>query len=218
MNVTPSCIHLAENDIRLPESIRGGHYIHYRHFCAVLGCEHAPYETLSTEFSRLGEFIMPFPILCKGEISQIESIIANDSLMSERCYSDINVSVSSLLEKFSSNAARLLYSTTLENGYPIKKILQAVAYIIADNNERFGKRLRKGYMKIIENHTKSNSTLSVIIRKPDLMTPLVILGNGRGALVGAENPKVYEKLVARSIDNNYKLLVRPITEEDLQNA
>lgn len=56
------------------------------------------------------------------------------------------------------------------------------------------------------------------IRKPNLLTPLVILGNGRGVLVGAKNPKVYVKLVTHSSDNHYKLQVRPITEEDLRNA
>jgi len=95
--------------------------------------------------------------------------------------------------------------------------LQAVAYIIADHNELFGKR-PKGYIEIIERHIKNDPTLTVAIRKPDLLTPLVIWGNGRGVLVGAENPKVYERLVTRCPNNKYKLQTRPITEEDLRNA
>ena len=42
--------------------------------------------------------------------------------------------------------------------------------------------------------------------------------NGRGALIGARNPEVYKRLVTVSPDNEYKLLVRRITEEDLSNA
>lgn len=217
VNVTPSCIHPAENDTLLPELIRGGHYIHYRHFCAVLGCEHAPYDKIMAEFSRLGELIIPFPIQCRDSILQIEAIIAGDPLLAGRNYSDISVSVSSLLAQFQNDRNALLYGTTLENGYPIREVLQAVAYIIANDNELFGKRPKR-YIEIIKRHIKNDSTLSVAIHKPDLLTPLIIMGNGRGALVGAENPKVYEKLVTHSPDNRYKLQARPITEEDLRNA
>ena len=95
--------------------------------------------------------------------------------------------------------------------------MQAVAYIIADDEELFGKR-PKGYLKIITRHIQDNPALSVLFRKPDLLTPLVIVGNGRGALIGADNPTVYERLVTRSPENNLKLNVRPITEEDLRDA
>jgi hypothetical protein len=95
--------------------------------------------------------------------------------------------------------------------------MQAVAYIIADDEELFGKR-PKGYLKIIKQHIKSDPTLNVLFREPDLLTPLVIVGNGRGALIGAENPMVYGKLVTRSSENNLKLNVRPITEDDLRDA
>ena len=44
------------------------------------------------------------------------------------------------------------------------------------------------------------------------------MGNGRGALIGARNPNVYKRLVTNSPDNEYKLLVRQITEEDLRDA
>jgi len=146
MNVTPSCIHPAENDALLPEPIRGGHYIHYRHFCAVLGCEHAPYDKILDEFSRLGKLVIPFPIQCRDSISQIESIIANDPLLAKRYYSDMSINVSSLLGQFQSDRNALLYGSTPENGYPIREVLQAVAYIIADHNELFGKR-PKGCMR-----------------------------------------------------------------------
>lgn len=218
MNVTPSCIHPAENDARLPEKIRGGHYIHYRHFCAVLGCEHAPYDKLVDEFSRLGDLITPFPIQCKDLLSQIDAIIASDPLLAKRNYSDVSTSVLSLLDQYRANEKALLYGTSKYNGYPIRKILQSVAYIIADESELFGKRPKGNYVELIERHIKTDTRLTVTVRRPDLLTPLVISGNGRAALIGAENPKVYERLVTRSPDNSYKLQARSITEEDLQSA
>ena len=92
-----------------------------------------------------------------------------------------------------------------------------VAYVIANDDELSGKR-PKGYFQIVERHSHDDADLSVEIRKPDLLTPLVIVGNGRGALIGARNPNVYKRLVTNSPDNEYKLLVRQITEEDLRDA
>ncbi|MCD8378712.1 MAG: hypothetical protein LUB59_07995 [Candidatus Gastranaerophilales bacterium] len=217
INVTPSTVHPAENDARLPETIRGGHYIHFRHFCAVLGCEHAPYCKIREQFNHLGEIINPFPILHKDEYSQIENIIRSDSLMAERNYRVSNVSIASLLTIYNDERNSLLYGDSYNNGYPIAEILQAVAYVIAEENELAGKRPR-GYLQIIERHLSENNDLSVEVRMPDLLTPLVIVGNGRGALIGAKNPEVYNRLISISPENEYKILVRQITEEDLQNA
>lgn len=217
MHITPSTVHPAENDVRLPEIIRGGHYIHFRHFCAVMGCEHAPYCKIKEQFEHIGELINPFPILHKDTCTQIEEILQADSLLSGRNYNIVNINVGSLLKTYNENRNSLLYGTSTNSGYPIAEILQAVAYVIADDNELSGKR-PKGYIQIIERHANDNQSLSVEVRKPDLLTPLVIVGNGRGALIGAKNPDVYRRLVVNSPENEYKLLVRPITEEDLQNA
>ncbi len=217
IHVTPSSIHPAENDPRLPDIIRGGHYIHFRHFCAVLGCEHAPYDKICSCFENLGELVNPFPILHRDTDLRIEDIIQSDELMAQRNYVTNNVSVSSLLAQFKANRTSMVYGSTDACGYPIAEIMQAVAYIIANDNELYGKRPR-GYLQIIENHVTNDPALTVEIRKPDLLTPLVIIGNGRGALIGATNPEVYSRLITRAPDNEYKLLAREITEEDLRNA
>lgn len=217
VHVTPSSVHPAENDMRLPELIRGGHYIHFRHFCAVLGCDHAPYEKLCSNFSRLGELINPFPIQCKDTYARIKNIIDNDPLLAQRDYVINNVSVSQLLSQAQSSNTSRLYGTKENNGYPILEVLQAVAYIIANKDELFGKR-PKGYVEIIERHIATNPSLSVEVWKPDLLTPLVIVGNGRGVLIGADNPDVYNQLISHSPDNEYKICVRPITAEDLHDA
>jgi len=78
---TISTIHPDEDDHRLPSCIRGGHYIHSRHICAVLGCPHAPYSQLNGAFEHIGELITPFPILCKDTASKIQEIINENSLM-----------------------------------------------------------------------------------------------------------------------------------------
>lgn len=219
IHVTPSTVHLAENDPRLPDVIKGGHYVHFRHFCAVLGCEHAPYNEICPILNKnLGELINPFPILTKGDITKIDDIIRNNELMANRTYTKHQVSVRSLLQAYANDRDALLYGENNNVGYPINEILKATAYIIADDSELFGNRPRGGYIEILESHTTNDPALWVEVCMPDLLTPLVVAGNGRGALIGAVNPSVYSRLVSRDATNPYKILVRSITEEDLLNA
>lgn len=269
-----SCFHPGENDKRLPDCIRGGHYLHNRHVCAVMGCENAPYDTIRGLFSNVGDLIIPFPILCKNTIQKIEEIIKEEPLLANREYSIANVSVKSLYELYKADHNALLFGNNANNGYPIAKIIQGISYVIADENELNGARPKGNFEKIVEHrihhemnnkypnilsrfevqesnfiiaentegvsytvnadelnkHPKNKSLidlgrdlstatgLMVEFRKPDLLTPLVITGNGRGVLIGAHNPSVYEKLVTIAPDNEYKLCVRPITEGDLRNA
>jgi hypothetical protein len=218
ISVSPTCVHNAEHDIRLPECIRGGHYLHNRHVCAVLGCEHAPYNKISALFKNAGEYINPFPILYKATLNEVEHVIANDAIMANRNYSIDSVSVSSLFTRFQSDTATLMYAHSTESGYPLTEIMQAIAYIVADNNELNGVRPRGNFLDLIARHLKNSPNITVEIRRPDLLTPLAVFGNGRGALIGAHNPSVYSQLISISPDNQYKLCVRQITEEDLRNA
>jgi hypothetical protein len=212
-----SCVHLAEHDRRLPELIREGHYLHNRHICAVMGCEHAPYEAVDSLFSNVGDLINPFPILCRDTLSGIEKIIKDDVLLKNRNYTVSNASVKMLFGIFRENYGKLLYGNDNINvtGYPITEIMQGVAYIIAGNDELNGTRVKGNYLALTERHLNDSPDLCIEIRIPDLLTPLVIVGNGRGVLIGARNPRVYEKLVEISTGNKYKLLARKIAEEDL---
>ena len=217
ISISRKSVHPAENDNRLPEHIRGGHYIHFRHFCAVLGCEHAPFNEITSHFSSLESLITPFPIQCRDNLSRIEDIVNNDPLLAQRVYEISNINVLSLLSHFENKGIFRLYGTTDMNGYPITEVLKSIAYIIAEDDELYGKR-PKGYVEVIKKHTSRNSTLCVEFRKPDLLTPLIITGNERGALIGADNPSVYAKLISFDPVNKYKISVRQITEEDLFDA
>ena len=99
MHFTPSTVHPAENDPRLPAVIRGGHFIHFRHFCTVMGCEHAPYCKIREQFEHIGELINPFPILHKDSYTQIENIIQADPLLFSRDYTTLNINARTLIEQ-----------------------------------------------------------------------------------------------------------------------
>ena len=193
MRATPSTIHPAETDMLLPSVIRGGHYIHFRHFCAVLGCEHAPYGQVDSCLKNIGELINPFPILCRGKYGDIENIIKGDALLNKRHYDILEIKVQFLLDAYNADRLSLLYGNGHNSGYPIAEILQATAYVIARENDLFGRRCRGGYVDLIERYLNEDHSLRIEMRKPDLLTPLIISGNGKSALVGAKNPDVYKK-------------------------
>lgn len=218
MHFTPSSVHPAEDDIRLPKIIRGGHYIHSKHFCAVMGCEHAPYDKIKEQFSNIGELINPFPILHKDSYMNIDNIVKSSDILSNQEYTNIHVKISSLLRIYEKNSTDLLYGTHSKNGYPVAEILQAIAYVVANEDELSGKRPKGGYIEIINKHINENPDISIEIQKPELMTPLIVIGNNRGALIGAKNPNVYQKLASFSPENEYKLIIRKITKQDLKNG
>lgn len=217
INVSPSTVHPAEHDTRLPEIIRGGHYLHFCHICAAMGCEHAPANEVKDKFADLGKLVIPFPILCKDSYAKINEIISNDLLLANRVYNKRLAHVNEFLAIFQNDSTALIYGTNKENGYKIMEVLQAIAYIIADDSELNGNRPRGSYIDIIEQHLKTRPDLQVEVRVPDLLTPLVFYGNNRGALVGATNPSVYGRLIVFDRDNQFKFSVRKITEEDLRN-
>jgi hypothetical protein len=217
INISPACFHPGENDARLPKLIRGGHYIHFRHICAVLGCENAPYDKIYSNFSNLGSLINPFPIQCRGSFDMISDIISKDTLLAGRNYTIKNINIDSFLKLHSLNHKHLLYGSDF-TGYPINEVLKAIAYIIADEDELFGTR-PKDYLKILNKHVNNNDiNCNIILQIPDLLTPLVIYGNDRGVLIGANNPQIYSKLAIIDPNIKFKVIIRPITVGDLINA
>ena len=96
-----------------------------------------------------------------------------------------------------------------------------VAVLIVKDLSRFGRNyLQVGYYTEVV-FPKKGIRFIAINNSVDSANPSdndLIVGNGRGALIGARNPNVYKRLVTNSPDNEYKLLVRQITEEDLRDA
>jgi len=112
-------------------------------------------------------------------------------------------------------ANTLLFGLDNESGYPIRKILQAIAYLISPSTGLKGKRPKGKFLDIITSHLSDNQNASITCLIPDRLTPLVLFRNGRGALIGPQNPKVYTKLVQCDRHNPYKLKIRPLSISDL---
>ena len=216
VNAKPSCVHPDEHSTLLPDPIRGGHYLHNRHVCAVMGCEHAPLDEISKLILDAQNLINPFPILTKGRKKEILNIIENDELLKNRDYEIKNMLISELYKKYHDTPHALLFGDSKSTGYPINQIMQAVTYLVAaSQNKLNGSRPRGKMDDIITEYLSLHPNSSFDMSVPDILTPLVIFLQNNAALVGARNPEVYQKLIKRSADSDFKIIVRKITEDDL---
>lgn len=209
-----ACVHCDENSELLPEEIRGGHYLHNRHVCAVLNCGHAPYSEVEKLLSKAEYCINPFPVLVKGTASEIKAIIASDPIMRDRSYEKKSMSIASLYEY---SEKSLIFPNKDGAGYPFSKVSLAVAFLIAaQTGQLHGLRPRGAKDNIIREHIKQFPESTVTIFLPEIMTPMILESDNFAALVGPDNPKVYRKLITRCRENPYKIKVRAITEDDLK--
>lgn len=209
-----TCVHCDEDSLLLPDIIRGGHYLHNRHVCAVLSCDHAPYGEVNKLLANAQYCVNPFPVLVKGRISEIQTILESEPIYKNRTYCTVSVKIADL---YGSSETDLLYSNGLGAGYPMNKVILALAYLVAAvTNQLNGLRPKGTKDIIISEYLKSNPNAEVFIMRPDLFTPIVIQMGVYAALVGPDNPRVYKKLIQKCPDNPYKIRVRAITEADLK--
>jgi len=212
-----SCVHTDENSQLLPPEIRGGHFIHFRHVCAVLGCEHTPFDEVKRLLNESKKYISPFPIMVKGSIVDIKEIVDKTPLFKDRKYCKRNLKLEDLYNNYKTNKHSLVFGNIKTTGYPISEIIQGIAFLIsAESGNLHGNRTRGNFIKIIETELLSLPTITFNFKIPDLLTPLILYNDTHAVLIGARNPSVYKKLIQFDGKNPYKIIVREITEEDLK--
>lgn len=201
----------------LPEIVRNGHYLHNRHVCAVIGCKHAPYNQVTNLINHAEDYINPFPVLVKGTSIEISTIISSSPVYSNRTYTEHYVKIFELYSQYQKNSNSLLFSVNATSGYPVNQVMKAVAYLTAAKLRRLNGLRPKGKMDdVLSEYLKSNSSATVKFLKPDLLTPIVLSIGKYSALVGANNPSVYKRLIRTAPNNKYKIIVSPISEDDLR--
>ena len=206
-----SCVHRDENSTLLPYPIRGGHYLHNRHICAVMNCEHAPYQQISKLIDNAEYLISPFPILITGTKNDISNIIENDILLKNRNYKKLNIKISQICNY----KKKLIFSENDESGYPINKVVLSIAFLLAAQTGQLNGNRPKGHAnEIITTHLKNHPNATVTIYIPDILTPIILELNNYSALVGPNNPQLYKKLIKTSNENPYKIEVHNINEND----
>lgn len=221
--------HVDDDCQGLPDPIRGGIYVHHKQICAVLGCPHAPVGEVGKLIREASRYVMPFTVLHKGTLQEIEDIISKEQILAARKYTKSNFPVNSLFKEYSnkrstvrfigdaSNVFQPVYSNDRDTGYPINELMDAVAFIIASRSGKLnGKRVRGSRDELVEDTIMQDKDVSVEIRIPDLLTPLIVTDGYNAAMVGPMNADVYRKLISQDQTNKYKIYMRDITENDLK--
>ena len=217
INASYSCVHPDENSIILPSEIRGGHYLHNKHVCAVLGCEHTPYEEVKRLLAESEKYINPFPIIVKDKLAIIEEIINKTPLYKNRKYNIQNLQIKKLYKMYQTDPHMLVFGDKKTNGYPLSEIMQGIAYLVAaQTGNLHGNRPRGNFNEIIERALTSSPIMTFDFKVPDFLTPLLILDKSYAVLIGARNPAVYKKLISIDKKNSYKIIIRDIMEDDLK--
>lgn len=212
-----SCCHTGEDDLNIPQEIRGGHYVHFFQICAALGCPNAPYKQVDDLLNKAEELICPFPLLFKGESDEVWSKIKEDEFLSKRSFTKTQYKYETLFSMH--EEGEKLFLKYNETGYPFDKITDALNYLIQANEGILkGNRTVGTKDSVIEKYIKEHSEAEVILHFPDLMSVLIIsdIDQKFAVMIGAINPPVYKKIITRDISNKYKLLIRPIKESDYE--
>ncbi len=217
-------VHKDENCPDIPAELRGGHFIHHKQICAALHCPHAPTDELNRLFCHAENYISPFTVLHKGTAEEINDILLADSLLRQQIYTPITIRLQFLIDAVERNYAALLFvhgapvlCVSREKGYPLNTLLTAASYIIANRTGQMkGKRPLGNRSGILAQALHSNPDFSIIVQVPELLTPVIVTDHVVSAMVGPYNAAIYRNLISYAPDNPYKMLIRPITEEDLR--
>jgi hypothetical protein len=206
--------HIDESHRDLPSEIRGGHFLHTKHFCVVLGCPFAPVDQITELLERANEFVSPFTLLTKGTSQKIARIVANSPIMRNRTYVTQDFDYHSLKRHYQEDVDRLIWGSRPGNGYPVNMILQGLAYVSAAACGRVhGNRVTGNYIAWLDSAEAQEALRDVEIRKPDLLTPLIVRNADFASLVGPRDPQLCRRLVR--VEDSLKLVVADITEDDL---
>ena len=150
--------------------------------------------------------------------------MALPNLLSNRNYTKVELRVIDLATAFKNGSTMMefinnkaVYTFSKEKGYPLNVIMDALAFIISSKTGNLnGKRPKGNRDEIIEKALKENSNFSVTFEIPDLLTPIILTDSKHSAMVSPMNATVYKKLISFSEDNENKMKIRTITEEDLR--
>jgi len=208
-------IHQDEDSAWLPAELRGLHFLHNKHICAVMGCPHAPVRDLEQYVQRAEYWINPFPIYLRDTLVAVREKIAENAILSNRTYSSEPWSVHALL-RLVERGQKLIWGNGTESGYSVTQILQGVVWLIQRaSGDTTTTRVSGNYMDYLEAELNSNSSAfrHIVIEKPDKLTPVLIHNHIYATMIGPNNPHVYKELITRH--DSLRLSVRAIQESDL---
>ena len=185
---TPSsvCIHRDIHSPVLPPEVRGKIFLHYLHFCAVLGCPYAPTVKMEALAQQYGSAISVCTLLTKGTVSR-----------TTKTYSEIQ---NKYFPHLSLNQASALVSTLRTNPQyaQYRKLDVALAYLFSPTLK--GARHVGNMADILD----QNSSSSVQVISPGLGYPLHIINsqNGRSVILSSISSSFNQAQLKREIQQS----------------
>lgn len=183
--VSPVSVHSQQNSDELPEEVRNKIFFHYHHFCAVLGCPHAPVEEIAKLVKQKNALINFFPRLSKGGKNELKETF-------------INIQGTSFPEK-EIFRYKTIVKNILDDDYfkSFSGLDQGVAYIFAPALN--GKRHVGSMAEIIED--SMNNEVQILSIGDDFDSPLLIINllNNRAFICSSVSNKLNQTLIKKYI-------------------
>lgn len=183
--VSPVSVHSQQNSDELPEEVRNKIFFHYHHFCAVLGCPHAPVEEIAKLVKQKNALINFFPRLSKGTKDELTETITNIQLtsfpskeISRYKYIVKNIIENDIFKSFSG-------------------LDQGIAYLFAP--ELNGKRHIGSMAEVIQNSLENE--VDILSIGNDFDSPLLIINqlNDRAFICSSVGNKLNQELIKKHI-------------------
>ncbi len=182
---SPVSVHSDQDSEELPMEVRSKIFFHYHHFCAVLGCPHAPIDEIKKLVKNKNQYINFFPRLSKGTKKELlNKLIA----IQAEYFPELELST------HKSKVSILLESKEFEG---FAGIDQGIAYLFAETLN--GKRHVGTMETIINVHTNKVLTIKTIGDTFD--SPLLIINpiNDRAFICSSVSNTLNQQLIKTKI-------------------
>ena len=186
--VGPVSIHCEQNSEELPIEVRNKIFFHYHHFCAVLGCPHAPIKEIVKLVQQKNSLINFFPRLSKGTSEELK-----------KSFIDIQTTY---FPHMKIQTYKFIVKNLIED-YTFKGFSgldQGIAYLFAPALN--GKRHKGDMSKIIKDALESELVIKAI--GEDFDSPLLIINdlNSRAFICSSVGNVLNQDLIKQHIRIN----------------
>ena len=183
--VSPVSVHSQQNSDELPDEVRNKIFFHYHHFCAVLGCPHAPVEEIAKLVKQKNALINFFPRLSKGTKDELTETITNIQLTSFP---------SKEISRYKYIVKNIIKNDSFKT---FSGLDQGIAYLFA--LELNGKRHIGSMAEIIENSL--NNEVHILSIGNDFDSPILIINelNSRAFICSSVGNKLNQELIKKHI-------------------
>ncbi len=185
---SPVCIHSDIDSSDLPKEVRNKLFLHYFHFCGILGCKHAPIKELTKILDNYPDYVFVLPRTEKGNIEKIKE--AYYSLRTD--YFNGND-----IEEFEIVVRDLVLDEAYK-GY--LELGQGIAFLFSETLN--GKRHTGSKDLIIKNNITKTVKLFKVVGENSFPILMQNDTNDRAVLISSLTSELNQKLVKQKIERN----------------